>query len=477
MTAISKTPCDEGVIAAAPADPDTDVNATTGRWVLVATILGSSMAFIDGTVVNVALPTLQRSLDATAAEVQWVVQAYALFLAALILVGGSLGDHFGRRRIFALGVALFTIASLGCGLATTAGQLVTFRAVQGVGGALLVPGSLAIISAAFADETARGRAIGTWSAFTSITSAIGPVLGGWLVDYASWRWVFLINLPLALAVLAITLSRVPESRDAEVAGGARSLDWGGAVLATLGLGTLVFGLTNAPGRGWTDLAVAGPILLGVALLALFMLVEARGRNPMMPLGLFRSRTFLGANLLTFLLYAVLGGALYFFPFNLIQVQGYSSAAAGAAFLPVILILFALSRWAGGLIGRFGAKIPLIVGPSIAALGFALFAIPGIGGSFWTTFFPATVVLGLGMAITVAPLTTAVMSAVPTRHAGVASGINNAISRTAGLLAIALFGIVIAATFSARLDRELGDLDLATTDRAAIVAQEDRLAGA
>ncbi|MDQ3467441.1 MAG: MFS transporter, partial [Chloroflexota bacterium] len=336
MTAIAKTPCDEGVIAAAPADPGADVRATTGRWVLVATILGSSVAFIDGTVVNVALPTMQRALTATAAEMQWVVQAYALFLAALILVGGSLGDHFGRRRIFAFGVAIFTIASLGCGLAANAGQLITFRAVQGVGGALLVPGSLAIISAAFPDDAARGRAIGTWSAFTSITSAIGPVLGGSLVDYASWRWVFLINLPLALVVLAITLTRVPESRDAEGAGGVRSLDWWGAALATLGLGALVFGLTNAPDLGWTDIAVAGPIVLGVALLALFLLVEARGRNPMMPLGLFRSRTFLGANLLTFLLYAVLGGALYFFPFNLIQVQGYSSAAAGAAFLPVIL---------------------------------------------------------------------------------------------------------------------------------------------
>lgn len=435
------------------------------------------MAFIDGTVVNVALPALQDDLGATQADVQWVVQSYTLFLAALLLVGGSLGDHFGRRRIFALGVVLFTVASIACGFAGSTGQLIAARAVQGIGGALLVPGSLAIISASFPDGEERGRAIGTWSGFTSITTALGPVLGGWLVEHASWRWVFFLNLPLAAIVLAVTLTRVPESRDPEVTGGIRGLDWWGALFATTGLGALTYGLTEAANRGWADPLVFGSLTLGVAALIAFIAVEARGRAPMMPLGLFRSRTFSGTNLLTFLLYGALGGALFFFPFNLIQVQGYSSTAAGAAFLPMILIMFALSRWAGGLIGRYGAKPPLIVGPVIAAIGFALFAVPGIGGSYWTTFFPAVAVLGVGMAITVAPLTTAVMGAVEDRHAGLASGVNNSVSRVAGLLAIAAFGIVIAMTFRSALDERLDQLELPPATRTDVDAQRDRLAAA
>ena len=474
-TTIARAPCDEGVIQAGRSEPSV-VTERTGRWVLAATILGSSMAFIDGTVVNVALPTLQVDLDTNRAGVQWVVQAYALFLAALILVGGSLGDHFGRRRVFALGIGIFTLASVGCGLSTDVGQLIAARAFQGIGGALLVPGSLAIISATYHEPDARGRAIGTWSGFTAITSAVGPVLGGWLVENASWRWVFFINVPLALVVFAITFWRVPESRNPDATGGGRGLDWSGALLATVGLGTLVYGLTEAPNRGWDDPLVIGTLGIGAAALAAFIVVEARGANPMMPLGLFRSRTFLGANVLTLLLYAALGGALFFFPFNLIQVQGYSSTAAGAAFLPMILIMFGLSRWAGGLIGRFGAKPPLIVGPAIAAIGFVLFALPGVGGSYWTTYFPAIVVLGIGMAITVAPLTTAVMGAVEDRHAGLASGINNAVSRTAGLLAIAVYGIVVAFAFRGGLDDRLGDLVLAGEARTAIDDQRDRLAG-
>ncbi|MFI5311926.1 MAG: MFS transporter, partial [Gemmatimonadales bacterium] len=363
VTTPARSPCDEAFIRAGIARPCVDSDAPQrAGWVLTAAILGSSLAFIDGTAVNVALPALQSSLHATIAEVQWVVEAYALLLAALLLTGGSLGDTYGHRRVFAIGVLSFALASAWCGFAPTIEQLIIARAVQGAGGALLVPGSLAMISISF-PSAARGPAIGTWSAWTSVTAAIGPVLGGWLAEHASWRWVFAINLPIAAVVLAIVQWRVPE-RAITRAGVPHRLDWAGATLTALGLGGVVYGCLEA--SVWA--AVAGGVLL-----VAFVVVEARSAAPMMPLTLFRSRNFAGANLLTLFLYAALSGVLLFVPLNLIQVQGYSATAAGAALLPFIILLVLLSRWAGGLVTRVGARPTLVVGALVASAGFALFA--------------------------------------------------------------------------------------------------------
>src|SRR5437016_9116421 len=464
-----KPPCDDAAIRSAPAD--SPCRPQSGPWILAAAILGTSMAFIDSTVVNVALPALESSFKAGVIDVQWVVESYGLFLGALILVGGAAGDRFGRRKVFLTGIALFALASAACGMAQSIHQLIAARALQGIGAALLTPGSLAIISASF-PEVERGRAIGTWSGFSAITTALGPVLGGWLIQHATWRWIFFINLPLAAAVILISIVHVPESHGPV----AKRLDLLGALLAIIGLGGLVFGLIESPRLGWTNLKVSGSLLIAIVSLISFPFVEARAPSPMVPLTLFRSRTFSGANLLTLFLYAALGIFFFIFPMNLIQVQGYSATAAGAAALPLILLMFLLSRWSGGLVTRYGPRLPLIIGPLVAALGFALFAVPSVGGSYWKTFFPAVVVLGFGMAITVAPLTTIVMNSVDRDHVGAASGINNAVARVAGVLAIAVLGIVMVNAFSYRLNRQLASLSLPVNVLHDIKADEIKLAG-
>ncbi|MGA7436796.1 MAG: MFS transporter [Luteibacter sp.] len=441
------------------------------RWTLVAAILGSGMAFVDGTIVNVALPAIQRAMQGTTADAQWVMESYALLLSALLLVGGVLGDRFGRRRVFVIGTIVFTLASLACAAASDVTALVVARGAQGLGAALLVPGSLALITSAYPKER-RGRAIGTWSAFSAVTAAIGPVLGGFLVEHLSWHWAFLINLPLGVALVAICQWRVPESRGAD----AGRIDIAGAGLATLGLAGVIYALIEAPMLGWSATAVVVAGAVGAIALIAFVVVERRSSSPMLPLAHFRDRNFSGANLLTLLLYASLGGSMFFVPLNLIQVQGYGATAAGASLLPFIAIMFALSRISGRLVDVVGARLPLVVGPSVAAVGFALYALPGVGDSYWTTFFPASVVLGLGMSITIAPLTTTVMNALDPSLAGTASGVNNAVSRVAGLIAIAVFGVVLTHGFDATLQGGLARMHLPRETVATILAQRARLAG-
>lgn len=447
------------------AEPTTDISSR--KWTLVASILGSSMAFIDGTVVNVALPALQTHLSATVSQVQWVVESYALFLAALLLVGGAAGDRYGRRRIFSLGILIFGIASIGCGLAPNIHFLIATRAVQGIGAALLVPGSLALISTAY-PAAERGMAIGTWSGFTAITTAIGPVLGGWLVEHASWRGIFFLNVPFAVAVLILCATRVRESRLESHA----TLDWPGAALATTGLAGVTFALVEGHTR---TAAVYASAVIGIACLIAFLLHQARAANPMLPLSLFRSRNFTAANLLTLFLYTALSGWMFFLPLDLIQIEGYSATEAGATLLPFVVLMFLLSRWAGNLGVRFGPRLPLTAGPLLAAAGFVAFALAPQAGSYWRDVLPGVLLLGFGMTVCVAPLTTTVMSAVSDAHAGTASGVNNAVSRLAGLLGVAVFGLLLVSVFNRALTPQVAALPAPVQAR--VNAQRDRLAAA
>ena len=446
-------PCDEGVIrstrTSAPCRP------ASRPWVIAAASMGSGMAFLDSTVLNVALPAVQADLGAGARGTQWVYGAFALVLSALLLIGGSLGDRFGRRRVFVLGAAVFGAASAWCALAPGVGQLVAARAVQGAGGALLVPASLAIVGASFEGKQ-RAKAIGAWSALSGTAMAVGPLLGGWLVEEISWRAAFLITPSLAVLAIPIALWHVPESRDPE----ARKLDLAGAVLATAGLAGLVYALIETPASGFGDPMVLAAIVLGVVALSSFVVVERRGKAPMVPPSLFRSRNFDGANLVTLLFYMALTGSLYFLPFLMMQVHGYSAFVAGSAFLPFVAMAFLVGRLSGRICARFGTKLPLVVASLAVAVGLLLFALPGVEhGSYWTSFFPAMVIQGFGMALVITPLTTAALASVKREHSGLASGVNNAVARMAGLLTVAVLGMFVYGAFSANLDARLEGMDL------------------
>jgi EmrB/QacA subfamily drug resistance transporter len=404
-----------------------------GRWVLLATVLGSGLAFIDATVVNIALPNIGHELDADAASMQWTVNGYTLSLAALILLGGSLGDRFGRRRIFVLGVAWFAAASALCGLAPNVEVLIAARVLQGIGGALLTPGSLAIIEASF-EPRDRAKAIGAWSGLGGIAGALGPFLGGWLVEAASWRWVFLINLPLAAVVVAVAWRYVPESRNPQAAG---RLDAPGAVLGAIGLGGLTYGFTAWPAMGPTSPVVVGTLAAGVAGLIGFVLVERRSGHPMLPLAVFRSRPFTAANLVTLAVYAALGGVFFLLVLHLQVVAGFAPLPAGLAMLPVTLLMLVLSARAGALSERIGPRMPMTAGPLVCAVGLLLLARIGPNASYLRDVLPGVLVLGLGLSLTVAPLTATALGSVEDRYAGVASGVNNAVARAAGLLAVAV----------------------------------------
>lgn len=414
--------------------PNVRYRSAAGRWVLFATVLGSSMAFLDATVVNIALPTIGRDLDADLASLQWTINAYTLALAAFLLLGGSLGDHFGRRRVFCIGAIWFAAASLLCGIAPNVELLIVARALQGVGAALLTPGSLAIIEASFRRED-RGAAVGAWSGLGGIAGALGPFVGGYLIEAASWRWIFLINLPLAAAVVWVAGRHVPETRDESVRGG--SLDIRGAVVTAIGLAAATYGLTAGAESGWGSPGVVSTLGVGIVAFVAFVLLERGRRGALVPLELFRSRQFSAANGVTFVVYAALAGALFLLPIQLQQTAGYSPLAAGAALVPMTLVMLLLSSRAGRLAQRIGPRLPMSLGPIVAGVGLALLGIVDSTSPYVSTVLPGVVVFALGLSLTVAPLTSTVLTAGGEEHAGASAAINNTVARVAGLIAVAV----------------------------------------
>lgn len=447
-----------------------------GKWIMVSSILASSMAFIDGTALNVVMPSLQKSLHATATDLFWILNAYLLMLAALILIGGSLGDQLGRKRIFMIGIFIFITGSAACGFAPDVTWLIIFRAIQGIGGALMIPGSLSLISSSI-QPNERGKAIGTWTAFTTVVTVGGPALGGALGDAGLWRYIFFINVPLGLASLLILSLWVKESRDEDVQ---HKIDYPGAISMVLGLALFTFGFLRIPALGYHNAQVIVSLVVGLMLLILFIVIERRSSHPMMPLGLFSNSTFSGANLLTFFLYAGLGAAMLFMSLNMVQVQGYTQLQSGLTFLPFPVLMIFIARRMGSIADKQGPRLLLIIGPAIAGVGFLLlsFVKQTVGASdYWTSFFPGILVFGFGMAVTVAPLTTAVMTSVSDHFSGTASGINNAVSRIAGVFTNAVFGTLAVLFFSGALQREIAPLPLNPAQKHAVMAQATNMGNA
>jgi EmrB/QacA subfamily drug resistance transporter len=440
-----------------------------GRWLLVATALGSGMIFLDGTAVSVALPRIQSDLAASLSGLQWIINAYTLFLAALLMLGGGIGDTYGRKMAFIGGLVIFTLASIGCGLAPNLSLLISARALQGIGGALLVPGSLAMIKAVVVPQDA-GRAIGIWAGLSGFTSALGPLLGGYLVDAVSWRAIFFINAPLAvLTIYAAT--HVPANRDSD---SPAQLDWIGAGLSVIALGGITYALIEGGSAGLGTPRVAAALVVGVLALALFLPWELRAPYPMIPLHTFRSRTFSGANIATLGVYFSFSGVFLFLVLLLQQVENYSPLQAGGALIPVTILLLVLSPRMGGLMERYGARVPLSLGPLIIGMGFLPLLLLGPHLNYLRNILPAMIVIGVGMSIFVTPLTATVMAAVPERLAGVASGISNTLSRVAGLLAVAILGVVMVNRFEHTLTTHLDRLHLTAPARASLLAHADRL---
>jgi EmrB/QacA subfamily drug resistance transporter len=451
---------------------ESNVNNTTEKWTLISTILASSMVFIDSFAMNIVLPAIQTDLNISGKSILWIINAYSLFLSSLLLVGGSLGDLYGRKKIFIIGIVIFGVSSFLCGISPNDKLLIAARAFQGVGGALLVPGSLAIISAVIPSER-RGKAFGTWSTFTMLTTIIGPAFGGWLAGLGLWRVIFFINIPFTVFVIA-TLIKVPENRNES----AKKLDITGAILATLGLAGITYGFLEASDKGFEHVIIQLSLFAGIISIVAFIFVEMKSAHPMIPLKLFKSKAFSGINAMTLFLYAALSASLFFLPLNLIQVQDYPEEIAGLTLLPFAILVSGLSRFTGNFSDKYGPRIPLIVGPLFAGLGLLLLTFPGLTEGpkdFWITFFPGIVMLGIGMGIVVAPLTATVMAAVPEKNSGIASGVNNTMARTAGLLAVTVLGAIILITFRTALTLNVNDFNISDDKKTELINSAGDLA--
>jgi EmrB/QacA subfamily drug resistance transporter len=456
--------------------PTVSLSSSAGKWIMVSAILASAMAFIDGTALNVVLPSLQQSIHATGADLFWILNAYLLMLASLILVGGSMGDKLGRKKVFMWGILIFIIGSAACGLSPGVVYLVIFRIIQGIGGALMIPGSLSLISSSI-NANERGKAIGTWSAITTVVTMSGPILGGALGDAGLWRFIFFINVPIGLAALFILWRQVAETKD-EVSNS--TIDFSGAITIAMGLALVTFGFLRIPAIGFYNWEVCITLAGGILLLIAFIFIESKSKHPMMPLGLFTNLTFSGANLLTFFLYAGLGSGMLFLSLNLVQVQGYSQLQSGLTFLPFTIMMVTIARFAGGLADKYGPRLLLIIGPATAGVGLLLLSfVKQTGGpaDYWTTFLPGIVVFGMGMSFTVAPLTAAVMGSVDDHFSGTASGVNNALTRVANVFANAIFGALAVLLFAAALQRQLKNIPISAKDKQEIMAQAVNLGNA